>query len=659
MRRAYEAVIPDRWCGDHSTKRRAIQRLRSSARRFRAHVATTPACRKPSLASRARTRGVSSLISAVLRRGRAARDHGLPEYSDIVDALSMLGIHACVACAQGIRNTGSVRDDLFAAVADRLDLPAAAAGLERNDLLPPRLEDTVGGELGARFTEALAQDLTAGRYDPDRAVFVPVPKQSLATRPAAILTLRDRVVYDALVAILRPRVDTSLVNAQVVFWPRGTSRVKRWREFDEAPAATDHSHVALLDIAGFYESIDHPTLTDILIASTGRRAIVEALQEFLGRVMGKPRGLPQGLSSSDPLATAYLSGLDRAMLRAGYDYFRNGDDMRIAVAAYDSGVEAVARVEQELRNLGLGLNGSKCKILRMETYRRQLDHIAAAKSDLRKRLEELRLEALVAGGEPALQEFLETHIMEPVVGLEDIDARDLLVLGDDQYQSETFEDLIESLRGLVTPDECELAASLFLATVEHAPDAADPLPKEDFHERVRDALLTLAAAGDGRAVAHCSRLLMSFPSETELIVQYLRAVAQINPAEAIAQAEAAAIGVRFMQPGQLAWLFRLFAEHPEVLGPDLLGLATQIANTEHDDWLRRVAAAQLLAAVGSLEQDLLRRLWRIVPPALQPELVQAAVLMAGKNDGWPQAFIEGCKGDRVLEVVLGHLGRVV
>jgi len=285
----------------------------------------------------------------------------------------------------------------FATVADRLDLVTASSGVQRNDLLPPRREDKVGGEVGNRFRETLARDLSSGAYEPDSAIFIPVPKQTLATRPAALLSLRDRVVYDALVSTLRPRIDKALVNPEVLFWPRGMPTPKRWREFDKAPThAPGSTHIALLDISAFYESIDHERLAVTLVEATGRHANVAALTEFLGRVMRDRRGLPQGLAASDPLATIYLAPLDRAMLRLGHEYWRNGDDMRVAVSSYSRGVGAVALVEDNLRRLGLILNGSKSRIVRVETYLQQLRHIEGVKTNLRKSLENRRLTALEA-----------------------------------------------------------------------------------------------------------------------------------------------------------------------------------------------------------------------------------------------------------------------
>jgi hypothetical protein len=51
-------------------------------------------------------------------------------------------------------------------VVDRLDIQGALRkGTESNDLLPPRPEDNVSGEVGKRFSESLRRELDRGRFD--------------------------------------------------------------------------------------------------------------------------------------------------------------------------------------------------------------------------------------------------------------------------------------------------------------------------------------------------------------------------------------------------------------------------------------------------------------------------------------------------------------
>ena len=64
----------------------------------------------------------------------------------------------------------------------------------RMRLLPPRHEDNVTGEVRLRYWASLTRSMAQGEYEPTRAVRIPVPKPGYTTRPAALLTLDDRVV---------------------------------------------------------------------------------------------------------------------------------------------------------------------------------------------------------------------------------------------------------------------------------------------------------------------------------------------------------------------------------------------------------------------------------------------------------------------------------
>ena len=194
-------------------------------------------------------------------------------------------------------------------IAERLNIRAAIrAASARNDLLPPRREDKAGGELGKRFSECIVRELETGRYDPTPAHIIAVPKSQIGTRPAALLPFPDRVVYEAIVDVLRLRISRFLLGIEIVFWPRADgSRDKSWSKFERYALTRDGQYIVSCDIAGFYESIDHSQLASAVVKATGYRNIADALVHFLDRVMGGTRGLPQGLEASDTLATVYLA----------------------------------------------------------------------------------------------------------------------------------------------------------------------------------------------------------------------------------------------------------------------------------------------------------------------------------------------------------------
>ena len=334
-------------------------------------------------------------------------------------------------------------------IAERLDIGAAiVAASACNDLLPPRPEDKAGGELGKRFSEYLVRELETGRYDPTPAHIIAVPKSQVLTRPAALLPFQDRVVYEAIVDILRPRVARYLLGDEIVFWPRADGvRDKRWSTFERSALKQDSQYIVICDIAGFYESIDHSQLASAVVKATGYRDIADALVHFLGRIMNGNRGLPQGLEASDTLATVYLARVDRAMIRNGFSYARNGDDIRISADSFDRGCMAVRTMEAELRTCGLLLNGSKTRVSRRRTYEESL----------------IKYEREWAKAKKSFVEETAAQLREDQQVLEDaLERLELEELGWALFYHGTIdvEEVIDKLKAKMTPEDGDVAASV-------------------------------------------------------------------------------------------------------------------------------------------------------------------------------------------------------
>lgn len=216
-----------------------------------------------------------------------------------------------------------------------------------NDLLPSRFEDKVGGQLAKEFGVYLEKMINDGTYTPSSASFVPVPKPGFTTRPAALLTLSDRIVFEALIDSIKPSIEKKLLSSDHVMWPRATYVDKRWGEFEKAPLLTEEDYIVNADVTAFYDSIDHSILEDKIVKLTGENKVANALKLFLDRIMCSNKGLPQGILGSDTLATLYLQSVDAAMLRTGFSYWRHGDDIRMSVESMSLARESIATVEAE------------------------------------------------------------------------------------------------------------------------------------------------------------------------------------------------------------------------------------------------------------------------------------------------------------------------
>jgi len=531
--------------------------------------------------------------------------------------------------------------NVYQEVVDELDIEGATQrGSERNDLLPPRQEDRVAGELGKRFSEGIRTRLERGRYDPSRAEFIYVPKPGNTTRPAALLTLTDRVVYDSLVHELRPRIDAALVGSDIVLWPRGTITDKRWREFESAPLARGAAFIARADITGFYECIDHVVLRETLIDMTGRRAVVNALIEFLGRTMGAPRGVPQGLDASDPIATAYLSPIDSAMARECLDYYRHGDDIRIGAQNIGHARKALYSFELELRRRSLLVNNSKSIIASVETYKHGLEEGERTTEETKRSLLQARIKELKDSDK--IQELL------------DESGRNDLGWAFFYHGTMSFEQLVGELAKNLTPSDTEVAAGVFREAMDKQPGTARGLAPEAFHQRISSSLVRLAAGKSPEAIARAAELITRFPEKTEIVSNYWLSLDQKYGPEIIRAVGQVLTDGRFHTAWEKAWLLRVSTRFVDSLEPAQIDLANQMANDEDELVFCRVEAIKLLALRGRCDHLLVRRIWNLAPVCFRPDLVSAAHF-AAPTESWCKSFIAGAKEDLIIAVVLKHL----
>ena len=532
----------------------------------------------------------------------------------------------------------------FQQIADQVDLKKAVrGGSAPNDLLPPRHEDNVVGEVGKNFSAALLASIKRGTYDPTPADFVNGPKQGITTRPAALLTLTDRVVYEALVEILRTRIEAALLGEDTLLWPRGHLSAKQWRRFESLPLESGYRYVVRADISAYYESIDHILLRHQLMESTGLTCAVDALYEFLNRILPHKKGLPQGLAPSDPLASVFLVPVDSAMARSNICYYRHGDDIRIAVDSYSNGREAIYLLEQQLRARGLSLNNPKTIIMGMEKYKATFDAIDARFDNTRRDLLAARIKRLQSD-EEALQDLLS----------EDSDFEELgwaLFY----HQNLTFEQVIEKLQDHIAPADAEVAAGVLKEAVQSLEEDNSPMEREDAYQRLSVSLTRLASGKSPDAIQYLPRILAVFSDKAEHAVAYLRALKKSDAKKGLRVIRSYLKEDIFHTPWEKSWHLQLFGHFSEFLTDWDIQFVKSIAVNEEEGGICRAEAVKVLGRLGMLEHQLLRRLWNLLHPALKADLVAAAYYASRAGCDWAKLFIEGAKEDPVNKVVLRHL----
>lgn len=537
---------------------------------------------------------------------------------------------------EGLRPTMA---DAYQSISEHLDLEAALKSLKPNDLIPSRPEDAVAGQLGARFLEDVRRRVEQGVYDPDPAYMVAVPKTPVATRPAALVSLDDRVMYAALVAALGPRIESHLLGRDLVLWPRGTPVDKRWQDFERSVLESDLPYVVRGDITGFYEFVDHERLSGQIVAATGRRGVANALGLFLERVMQSRRGLPQGLVASDALATLYLANLDFRMTREGFRYFRHGDDVRISVEDYGAGRRAIEILETELRRLGLTLNSAKTRILRARTYEEEVSSLPRALQKARSAAVDARVRAMASN--------------------QDVLSAEMKRAGEEQLEWDFFyhgriglTEAIDKLRPLLKPSDVEHAEAVFRDAVEKQPGTPNGLTSTEFHQCLSWSAVRLSAGRSTEGLRHMGDLLASFPDKTATLCSYLLALADAEPRAVARQAEKAILNT-YRTEWELAWLVRVLRRHPEHVSVQTRRALKSTLDAPHGRWLAAVEIARLLAARDELDRHTLLRVSNACPAVLAVDLIIAVKRMAGSTP-WAKAFVGAARSNRIHAVVSAH-----
>lgn len=209
---------------------------------------------------------------------------------------------------------------------DEVKAKRAAGGVDRQSVddfakdLPKQIEDIIS-------------ELKSGMWKPQPYLRVEIPKKTHEKRRLGLLTVKDKVIQQAIKLLVEPKFEALFVpNSYGYRKDKGALRAIRCL-FDKCKQK-NLQYALKLDIDDYFDNIDHAILQKRVEAVIKDSEIVRLIMLCIKMgVVTKhsswsevTKGVPQGAVLSPLLANLYLSSFDQSVLSKTDKYIRYADD---------------------------------------------------------------------------------------------------------------------------------------------------------------------------------------------------------------------------------------------------------------------------------------------------------------------------------------------
>ena len=180
--------------------------------------------------------------------------------------------------------------------------------------------------------------------------------------------MRDRVVQGSLKGVLEPIFERDFVEHSYGFRPGKSAQQALARV--ESLLDGGHEYIVDADLKGYFDSIPHDRLMQLLRGRIADGAVLGLIQKYLDAGVleeGKGwersvTGTPQGSVISPLLANVYLHPLDVLMRDSGREMVRYADDFVVLCRSQEAAQMVLREIQQWVGSVGLQLHPTKTRI---------------------------------------------------------------------------------------------------------------------------------------------------------------------------------------------------------------------------------------------------------------------------------------------------------